>query len=62
MRRLDAIDRAIVVRDLDVSGFDFHPLRGFEPIRYSVHVNGPWCITFEFNDGDALRIDLEQYH
>lgn len=32
------------------------------PIRYPVHVNGPWCITFAFADGDALRIDFEQYH
>jgi hypothetical protein len=23
---------------------------------------GPWCITFEFEDGDACRIDFEQYH
>jgi toxin HigB-1 len=27
-----------------------------------VHVNGPWCITFEFEDGDAIRVDFEQYH
>jgi toxin HigB-1 len=30
--------------------------------RYSVHVNGPRCITFELDDGDACRIDFEQYH
>ncbi|MBW1834061.1 MAG: type II toxin-antitoxin system RelE/ParE family toxin [Deltaproteobacteria bacterium] len=30
--------------------------------RYSIHVNGPWCITFEWEDGEALRVDLEQYH
>ena len=39
-----------------------HALRGFKPTRYSVHVNGPWCITFEFQDGDAYHVDLEQYH
>jgi toxin HigB-1 len=27
-------------------GFDFHALRG-TPRRYSIHVNGPWGITFE---------------
>jgi proteic killer suppression protein len=43
-------------------GFDFHALRGFTPVRYTVHVNGPWCITFEFEAGDALRVDFEQYH
>ena len=31
-------------------------------MRYSIHVNGPWCITLEFWDGDAYAVDLEQYH
>jgi proteic killer suppression protein len=31
-------------------------------LRYTVHVNGPWCITFEFEGGDVYRVDLEQYH
>jgi proteic killer suppression protein len=47
---------------MNLPGFDFHPLRGFVPTRYSVHVNGPWCITFEFDSGDAFRVDFEQYH
>jgi proteic killer suppression protein len=46
LRRLDALDQAIALSDLRVPGFDFHPLRG-RPMRYSLHVNGPWCITFE---------------
>lgn len=25
-------------------------------------VSGPWRITFEFESGDAYRVDLEQYH
>ena len=59
--RLDAMDAAAAVKELNVLGFDFHPLKG-KPQRYSIHVNGPWCLTFEFEDGDALRIDFEQYH
>src|SRR5450432_1277635 len=43
---------------MNLPGFDFHALKGFVPTRYSVHVNGPWCITFEFDSGDALRVDL----
>ena len=62
LERLDALDAATVVGDLNVPGFDFHPLKGFKPVRYTVHVNGPWCVTFEFSDGDAYRIDFEQYH
>ena len=61
LRRLDALDQAESLTDLDVRGFDFHGLYGV-PKRYSIHVNGPWCITFEWEEGDALRVDLEQYH
>jgi proteic killer suppression protein len=59
--RLDALDRALRPEDMNVPGFDFHALRG-KPRRYTVHVNGPWCITFEFEAGDAYRVDFEQYH
>ena len=60
-RRLSALHAATKLEHLSVPGFDCHPLRG-EPKRYSIHVNGPWCITFEWIDGDAWRVDLEQYH
>lgn len=62
LRRLDVIDSAEETKDLNVPGFDFHPLRGYKPTRYSIHVNGPWCITFEFENEAASRVDLEQYH
>ena len=61
LRRLDALQQAVVPRDMDIPGFYFHALRG-KPTRYSVHVNDPWCITFEFEEGHAWRVDLEQYH
>ena len=61
LRRLDALDRSVALTDLSVPGFDFHRLRG-QPTRYSLHVNGPWCITFEWIDGEAWRVNLEQYH
>ncbi len=59
--RLMALHQATRPQDMHVPGYDFHSLRG-KPTRYSVHVNGPWCITFEWQDGDAWRVDLEQYH
>lgn len=60
-RRLAALNAATSATELKVPGFDFHPLRG-KPNRYSIHVNGPFCITFEWAEGDAWRVDLEQYH
>ena len=47
--------------DMNIPGFDFHGLQG-KPKRFSIHVNGPWCIIFEWVDNDALRVDLVQYH
>jgi proteic killer suppression protein len=61
LRRLDVLEEAETLEALNVPGFNFHPLRG-TPTRYSLHVNGPWCITFEWDEGEALRVDLEQYH
>jgi toxin HigB-1 len=59
--RLDRMDAAMATTELNLPGFDFHPLKG-KPQRYSIHVNGPWCLTFEFEKGDVLKIDFEQYH
>ncbi|MGH9380078.1 MAG: type II toxin-antitoxin system RelE/ParE family toxin [Thermoanaerobaculia bacterium] len=62
-KRLDALDRAETLDDLRLPGFDLHPLHG-KPVRHSIKVNGPWRVTFEWveADGDAHRVDLEQYH
>jgi toxin HigB-1 len=62
LARLDALDKAKHLEDLQVPGFNFHRLTGFTPARYTLHVNGPWCVTFEWKDGDAFRVDYEQYH
>ena len=59
--RLDRLDAAAIPEEMNLPGFDFHALHGV-PTRYSIHVNGPWCITFEFEDGEAYRVDFEQYH
>lgn len=61
-RRLEALDAASRPEDMNLPGFNFHALQGNDPTRYTVHVNGPWCITFEFEKGDAYRVDYEQYH
>ncbi len=61
IRRLDTLDSASELAALNIPGFDFHRLRG-KPTRYSIHINGPFCLTFEWEDDDAVRVDLEQYH
>jgi len=59
--RLDALAAATRPGDMNVPGFDFHALRG-KPKRYSIHVSGNWCITFEWQDASPAKVDLEDYH
>ncbi len=61
LNRLDALDHIKNLNELNIPGFNFHVLQG-KPKRYSIHVNGPWCITFEWIDGDVWRVDLVQYN
>ena len=61
LRRLAVLHNADSLEDLAIPGFNFHVLHG-KPKRCSIHVSGPWCITFEWLDGVAWRVDLEQYH
>ena len=60
-RRIDAIGMAKTSGALNVPGFDFYGLQG-KPKRYSVHINGPWCITFEWQGENAVNVDFENYH
>lgn len=64
LRRLNTLKRAESIADLNVPGYQFHALKGHNPTRYSIHVNGPWCVTFEFDAaaGEARRVNFEQYH
>ncbi len=59
--RLFALSAATGLHQLAQPGFDFHKLRG-KPERYTIHVNGPWCITFRWENGHATEVDLQQYH
>jgi toxin HigB-1 len=58
---LQALDAATSLKDLNLPGFQLHELHT-RPIRHSIHVNGPWTITFEWDAPNAYRVDLEQYH
>lgn len=60
--RLDRLNVCLEASEMNVPGYNFHTLQGFKPIRYTVHVNGPMCITFEFDKGDAYAVNFENYH
>lgn len=61
-RMLDRLDASEQPRDMDVPGWRFHPLKGDPSGRYAVWVSGHLRLTFAFEDGDAIEVDLEDYH
>ncbi len=61
-RILDLLDAAVRPEDLNLPGYGFHGLKGKRKGVYSVWVSGNWRITFQFEVGDAVYVNLEDYH
>ncbi|PSJ59040.1 type II toxin-antitoxin system RelE/ParE family toxin [Kumtagia ephedrae] len=59
---LDMLDHARAPEDMNLAKLDFHKLTGENPPRWSVHINGNWCITFAFDGEDVVAVDYEDYH
>jgi proteic killer suppression protein len=62
VRMLDRLDIAIRLGDMNVPGWQFHPLKGTRKGRWAVSVSGNLRLTFAFDGEDAIDIDLEDYH
>lgn len=45
-RRLDAIDAAKEIQDLDLPGFELHELKGQRKGTWSICITGNWDVTF----------------
>ncbi|OAD97919.1 type II toxin-antitoxin system RelE/ParE family toxin [Pantoea sp. OXWO6B1] len=61
--RLLAIDEAGSTDEFSrYPGFRFHPLKGDRKNLYAITVRANWRITFEFTDGNAYILNLEDYH
>lgn len=61
-RTLASLDVATRPGDLDAPGFKFHALTGPLKGRYSVWLTGNYRLTFAFEDGNAVDVDIEDYH
>jgi proteic killer suppression protein len=59
---LDLLDAATSPEDLNLPGFGFHRLSGRSKGRFAVSVTVNWRITFGWHEGDAVDVDLEDYH
>ena len=61
IKMLDHMDAATELKDLNGVN-DFHELKGDRRGTYSLHVNGNYCITFRYEDGEFVNLDFEDYH
>jgi len=60
--QLAALDTAQNIEDMDIPGYQLHPLKGRMKGRWSVWVSGNSRLTFEFRDGNAHVLNYEDYH
>ena len=61
-RILGRLDAASAEADVDAPGFRLHPLKGELRGFWAVEVSANWRIIFRFEGGDALDVDLLDYH
>ncbi|NCR18751.1 MAG: type II toxin-antitoxin system mRNA interferase toxin, RelE/StbE family [Microcystis aeruginosa LL13-03] len=59
---LSILSAAESVEEANIPGYRLHPLTGELKGFWSVRVTGNWRIVFRFEDGNALDIDLVDYH
>jgi proteic killer suppression protein len=59
---LDRLDAANDIKDMNYPGSDLHLLQPKKKGRWALKISGNWRFTFEFKDGDAFNVDIEDYH
>ncbi len=62
LRILDMLDGASNAGQLNIHGYDLHPLKGNRKGEWAMSVSGNWRITFKFEGEDAIDVNLEDYH
>ena len=61
-RILARLDVAAEPADMNLPGFQLHPLRGNLAGFWAVSVSGNWRIIFRFEAGNVRDVDLVDYH
>jgi proteic killer suppression protein len=59
---LATLDAASTPQALDLPGYRLHPLKGDRRGFWAVTIRANWRIIFRFEDGDALDVELVDYH
>jgi toxin HigB-1 len=60
--QLTALHLARSPKEMNVAGWDWHPLKDDLEGLWAVRVNGNWRLTFGFEGEDAIVVDYQDYH
>jgi proteic killer suppression protein len=61
-RRLDQLVAATSLADLGLPGLRLEALKGDRQGQYSVRINRQYRICFEWVDGEAVNVEIVDYH
>lgn len=62
-RRLSALNAAESLEALGkLNSVGLHKLTGDRKGQWAMTINGPWRVCFKFQDGNALEVEITDYH
>lgn len=56
------LNTAKTIEAMDIHSYNLHELKGNRKGTWSVTVRANWRITFQFENGDAIDVNFEDYH
>jgi proteic killer suppression protein len=61
-RLLAALSTATSPLNMNIAGFQLHPLAGERTGEWAVSVSGNWRLVFRFDGDNVTDVDLVDYH
>ncbi|WP_237052319.1 type II toxin-antitoxin system RelE/ParE family toxin [Mannheimia granulomatis] len=61
-RILSRLNSAKTPQDMNIPGWNLHPLSAELRNHWSVKVNGNWRVTFKITNNHAEIVDYQDYH
>ena len=63
LRKLVQLDLALIIEDMRAPpGNRLEALKGDRAGQWSVRINDQWRVCFRFEDGNALDVEIADYH
>ncbi len=59
---LTQLNAATCPEDMDRAGNGFHRLKGDRQAQFAFEVRAQWRLVFEWSDGEAVLVRMEDYH